>query len=159
VPAKLQLSVLYSVLKRAIVLWHLKPSSIVVGYKKFEWVCDKTPIGDQPLMSLSSISVISALEDALLVELWWLSWSVALQTVCMTLTSPASICHPSLGVPTIDRIARMYGTIIQVPSTGPVVIWQCGYRNRTHSHCQPYSPVLWWPFMAVIRVLIKNFNS
>jgi hypothetical protein len=36
----------------------------------------------------------------------------------------------SIGVPTIYRMSRMYGTVIRVPYTGPVGVWSCDYRNR-----------------------------
>ena len=43
-----------------------------------------------------------------------------------------------IGVSTVDRTSRMYGTVIRVPSTVPVDVWSCDYRNRYTAGCQPY---------------------
>jgi hypothetical protein len=42
-----------------------------------------------------------------------------------------------IGVPTVDRMSRMYGTVIRVPSTVPVDIWGCDCRNRHMAGSQP----------------------
>src|ERR1700683_1572319 len=35
----------------------------------------------------------------------------------------------AVGLSTVDRMSRMYGTVIRVPSTVPVDIWSSDYRT------------------------------
>src|ERR1700689_42739 len=40
------------------------------------------------------------------------------------------LSKPSVGMSTVDRMSRMYGTVIRVPYTVPADIWSCDYRSR-----------------------------
>jgi hypothetical protein len=62
--------------------------------------------------------------------------------------------HFWLGMSTVDCMSHMYGTVIRVLYTVPVDIWSCDYRSWHMAGFQPYFAVLWWLFMAVIRVSI-----
>ena len=62
-------------------------------------------------------------------------------TTTTTITITTTTIGP-LGVPTVHRMNRMYGTVIRVPYTGPVDIWSCDYRNRHTAGSQPYFAVL-----------------
>jgi hypothetical protein len=63
-----------------------------------------------------------------------------------------------LGLSTVGRKSRMYGTVIRVPSTVPADIWSHNCRSRYTAGCQPYFAVFWRPYTAVIRVSILNVN-
>ena len=64
-----------------------------------------------------------------------------------------------LGLPTVYRKSRIYGTVIRVPSTVPADDWRCDYRSRLMVGRQPYFAVLWRPYTAVVRVLLIIWNN
>ena len=65
----------------------------------------------------------------------------------------------TVGLSTVDRMSRMYGTVIRVPSTVPVDIWSCTYRNRYTAGSQPYFAILLRPFTAIIWVSVLEIIS